>query len=140
MKLPAGYASLYYDLPPGLTESTTMIGAAIIKSFRYNNQLERVKFEGRGGFVAGFVDMKAAATGVGGTKYDTERLTISCLHGEHATKSWPGVGDSITLSGMTGDAAKCNGKWSIVSENADYARKSEADKGYELERYADVSL
>jgi hypothetical protein len=41
---------------------------------------------------------------------------------------------------MTGDDAKYNGDWSIVSENADFAREQEADKGYDLERYCDVDL
>lgn len=140
-KLPSGYASVKFGgAPSGLAESTTMVGAAILKSFKYANQLERKKLLGTTGFVAGFIDQKASDNGAGGTKMDTEKVTIACLHGEHATKTWPVVGDVLTLSGMTGDNAKYNGDWSIVSENADFAREQEADKGYDLERYCDVDL
>ena len=138
-KLPTGYASLSWSIP-SLTESTTMIGAAIIKSIKYQNQLERIKIEGNSGFVAGFTDMKASSTGAGGTKFDTEKLTIACVHGEHASKTWPVAGEVITISGLAGDAAKMNGDWSIIAENSDFARKQEAEKGYELERYCDVDL
>jgi hypothetical protein len=141
VKLPSGYASVKFGgAPTGLTESTTMVGAAILKSFRYGNQLDRKKITGTTGFVAGFIDMKAASAGAGGTKFDTEKLTISCLHGEHATKSWPVAGDVLTLSGMTGSDTKYNGDWSIVNENDEFAREQEADKGYDLERYCDVDL
>jgi hypothetical protein len=139
-KLPSGYASVKWGAPLGLTEATTMIGAAILKSLRYNNDLDRIKIEGDKGFVAGYVDMIATAAGSGGTKFDTEKITISCLHGEHATKSWPSAGDKITISGCSGDDTKVNGTWSIVGENSDFARKSEADKGYNLERYCNVAL
>ena len=139
-KLPSGYSSFKHFSPTGFTESTTIIGAAIIKSLRRRNQLDRLKLEGTTGFVAGFIDQKAASAGVGGTKFDTEQVEISLLHGEHATKTWPEAGDVITLAGMTGDDAKLNGDWSIVSDNADYARKTDGDKGYTLERYCDVDL
>jgi len=138
-KLPSGYASLYWSIP-GLTEATTMIGAAVIKSIRYSNQLDRIKIEGSTGFVAGFVDMKASSAGAGGTKFDTEQVTIACVHGEHATKTWPIIGDVITISALAGDASRLNGDWSVVRENSDYARKQEAEKGYELERYCDIDL
>jgi hypothetical protein len=139
-KLPSGYASIKWGMPASLAESTTMIGAAIIKAFDYTNALDRTKIEGSNGFVAGWVDMIASTAGSGGTKFDTEKLTLSCLHGEHATKTWPVAGGVITISGCAGDDAKYNGDWSIVSENVRFARKSEADKGYDLERYADVDL
>lgn len=129
-----------WGVPLALTESTTMLGASIIKAFGYDNQLDRTLVEGRGGFVAGFVDMKAASAGAGGTKFDTEKVTVSCLHGEHATKSWPVAGDVVTISGCTGDDAKYNGDWSIVGENAAFARKTEAEKGFNLARYCDVDL
>src|SRR5262245_5552474 len=123
-KLPSGYASLSWSIP-SFEEDTTMIGAAIIKSIKYHNQIERIKIEGNTGFVAGFTDMKAGSLGSGGTKFDTEKLTIACVHGEHASKKWPVVGDVITIEGLTSntDAAKLNGDWSIVSENSDFARK-----------------
>ena len=141
IKVPSGYASVKYGgAPASLTESTTTLGAAILKSFKYGNTLERNKLKGTTGFVAGFIDQKAASAGVGGTKFDSEKLTIACLHGEHATKSWPVAGDVVTFAGMTGDDAKYNGDWSIVSENADFAREQEADKGYDVERYCDVDL
>lgn len=139
-KLPAGYASIKWGMPTGFAEATTMIGAAIIKAFNYDNTLDRIKIEGSTGFVAGWTDMKAAANGAGGTKFDTEKVTISCLHGEHATKTWPVAGDVVTIASCTGDDAKYNGDWSIVKENAAYARKTEGDKGYDLERYCDVDL
>jgi hypothetical protein len=139
-QLPAGYASVKWGAPLGLTESTTMIGAAIIKSISFDNQIGRIKIEGRGGFVAGWVDMKAASAGAGGTKYDTEKVNISLLHGEHATKTWPEPGTVITVSGCTGKDTVFNGDWSIVGENMNFARKTEGDKGYSLERYCDVDL
>jgi hypothetical protein len=140
-KLPPGYASMKWGAPSGLTEATTMLGAAVIKALSYSNAIERIKVEGASGFVAGWVDMKATPNaGSGGTKFDTERLTVSCVHGEHATKTWPAVTDVVTISGCAGDDAKLNGDWSIVSENSTFARKTEADKGYELERYCDIDL
>ena len=141
IKLPTGYASVKHGgAPLSLTEATTMLGASIIKSFKYTNTLNRTKLKGTTGFVAGFIDMKAGSAGAGGTKFDDEKITVALLHGEHATKSWGVVGDVLTFSGMTGDDAKYNGDWSIVSENADFAREQEADKGYDLERYCDVDL
>jgi hypothetical protein len=140
-KLPSGYATVYWGgTPPALAEATTMIGAAIIKAFNYENTLDRIKIEGTNGFVAGYVDMIASSTGAGGTKFDTEKISISCLHGTHATKTWPVAGAVITIASATGDAAKYNGDWSIVKENEAFARKTEADKGFDLERYADVDL
>lgn len=139
--LPSGYATVYYGAtPPGFAESTTNIGALILKSFKYQNQLDRKKLLGTTGFVAGFIDMKAGSAGAGGTKFDTEKLTISCLLGTHATKSWPVPGGVVTIASCTGDAAKYNGDWSVVAENDDFARETEADKGYDLERYCDVDL
>jgi hypothetical protein len=139
-KLPSGYASVKWGVPLALTEATTMFGAAIIKAFSYDNQLDRTKVEGRGGFVAGYIDMKASAAGAGGTKFDTEKVTVSLLHGEHASRTWPVAGDVLTISGCTGDDAKYNGDWSISGENAAFARKTEGDKGFTLERYCDVDL
>ena len=86
-QLPSGYASMKWGSPLGLAESVTMLGACIIKSFKYQNSLERTKVPGNTGFVAGFVDMKAGSAGSGGTKFDTEKVTVACVHGEHATKS-----------------------------------------------------
>jgi len=138
-KLPSGYASLYWSIP-GLTESTTMFGVSIIKSLRYQNTLEMLKIDGNSGFVAGWTEMKAGSAGAGGTKFDTEKLTAACVHGEHASKTWPVVGDVITISGLLLDALKLNGDWKIVSENSDFARKQEAEKGYDMERYCDIDL
>ena len=140
-QLPSGYASVHFGARPDTTtESTTMLGAAIWKSFKYTNPLTRIKLKGEKGFVAGFIDQKAASAGAGGTKYDEEKITISCLYGAHATKTWPKAGDVITLAGATGDNADLVGDWSVVSENRDFAREQEADKGYDLERYCDVDL
>lgn len=139
-KLPSGYASKKWGAPSGFTESTTNVGVAIIKAIQYECSLDRTKVEASSGFVAGFVDMKAASAGSGGTKFDTEKVTIALDHMEHATKSWPVPGDVLTLSGMSGDDTKFNGDWSIMKENMSFARKAEADKGYDLERYCDVDL
>lgn len=138
-RLPANYSSIKWGNPT-MTEATTFAGVAIVKSFRYRNPMERIKIEGNQGFVAGFVDMKATSAGTGGTKFDTEQVDLALLHGEHASKTWPVVGDVVTWSGLTGDDAKYNGDWSVVSENADFARKQDGEKGYTLERYADVDL
>lgn len=140
-KLPANYATVEWGgTPPGFAEAATFLGAAIIKAFGYENTLDTVKVEGTNGFVAGYVDMKASSAGSGGTKFDTEKLNISCLHGTHANKSWPIAGEIITIASCTGDSAKFNGDWKIVSENIAFARKTEGDKGYTLERYCDVDL
>ena len=46
----------------------------------------------------------------------------------------------MTIASCTGDDAKFNGAWSVVEENADFARGQEAEKGFNLERYCDVTL
>lgn len=138
--LPPGYASVKWGPPLGLTESTTMIGAAIIKAIGYDNTLDLTVIEGRGGFGAGLIEMKAASAGSGGTKFDTEKVTISLLHGEHASKTWPDAGTVITISGCTGKDAVFNGDWKITADNAQYARKTEGDKGYTLQRWCDIDL
>jgi len=139
-KLPPNYASVKWGAPNGLTEAVSMIGAAIIKSIGYENTLDRTVIEGDKGFAAGFVDMRATTAGAGGTNFDTEKVNISLLHGEHATKTWPIPGDVITISGCTGDDLVFNGDWSILSVNNQYARKTEGDKGYTMTRYADIDL
>lgn len=138
-KLPSGYASLYWSIP-GFTESTTMLGVAVIKTVRYQNTLDMKKIEGNSGFIAGWTEMKAGSAGAGGTKFDTEKLTLAAVHGEHASKTWPTIGDVITISGLLLDALKLNGDWKVVAENSDFARSQEAEKGYDLERYCDIDL
>lgn len=138
-KLPSGYASVAWDIP-SLTEATTMVGASIIKAITYRNDLEIVTIEGQGGFVAGFTEMKAGSAGSGGTKFDTEEITIACVGGEHASKTWPVAGDVVTISAATGKAARFNGDWKVVSENDSYARKQHADIGFNLKRWCDVDL
>ena len=138
-KLPTGYASVAWSIP-GFTEATTTIGIAVIKAMNYENPMERLKIEGNTGFVAGWTDMMAGSAGAGGTKFDTEKLTISALLGEHASKTWPTVAGVIVISGCTGKAAQINGEWSIVKENMAFARKTEGDVGFDLERYCDVDL
>lgn len=143
-KLPAGYASLKYGTPDNFTEGTFMTGVAVLTGFKYGNKLERKKILGSKGFVAGWTDMvrSEAGNGAGGTKYDTEAVTLafSKTHGEHAVKRWPLISEVLDLGNMSGDDAKFNGKWSIVGEDIEFARASEADKAYQLERYCDVAL
>lgn len=138
-KLPSGYASLTWSIP-SFTESTTMFGAAVIKSIAYDAELEMFLVEGNTGFVAGWTEMKAGSAGAGGTKFDTEKLTAACVHGEHASKTWPVIGDVITISGLSGDASRLNGDWKVKRENSKFARKAEAEKAYDFVRFADVDL
>lgn len=138
-KLPSGYATLTWGIP-GFTEATTMLGAAIIKSMTYRNQLEMITIEGTSGFVAGWTEMVAGSNGSGGTKFDTEAVTIACVGGTHATKTWPVAGAVVTISAAAGQAAGLNGDWKVVAENDSYARKQDGEKGYDLKRWCDVDL
>lgn len=138
-KLPTGYATLSWSIPT-FTESVTLLGVAVLKSVSYRNQLELLPIDGNTGFVAGFTEMKAGSAGAGGTKFDTEEISVAAVSGTHATKTWPEPGDVITISGVTGAFAKLNGDWKVMAENQAFARKQEAEIGFDLKRWADIDL
>lgn len=138
-KLPPSYATLSWSIP-SFTEATTMLGVAVLKSLAYRNALELLPIDGNTGFVAGFTEMKAGSAGAGGTKFDTEEITVAAVSGTHATKTWPTPGDVITISGAAGALAALNGDWKVMAENQSFARKQEAEWGCDLKRWADIDL
>jgi hypothetical protein len=142
IKVPAGYATVSYGIP-GLTESTTAIGALVIKSISYPRTMEVSELEGNTGFISGLIKKKASAAGVGGTKYNKEEITITCLPGTHASKTFPEPDAVVTISGLTAGAspwARLDGEWLVLSDDLSANQNSPNDISFKLARYCDIDL
>ena len=136
--VPAGYASLVWSIP-SFTEATAL-GAAVIESIQFPQSLELLPITGNTGFVAGFTEMRATANGVGGTKVDTDELTINCTDGVVSGKTWPELGTVVTLSAFAAPYDGLNGKWKVTKVSPSATAKQQGKRSFTLQRWCDVSL
>jgi hypothetical protein len=137
--VPSGYASVVWSIPT-FTEGTYALQAAVIDSIQLGESLEIIPITGNTGFVAGFTEMIAGSNGVGGTKVDTDELTINCTDGVVSGKQWPALGSVVTLAAFAAPLDNLNSKWKVMKRNTNAQAKQQGKRTFTLQRWCDVSL